>query len=230
MSAHYEKLIEDFKKLVLKERLSHAYLFSGGNESDREAKFSFAEALANFLEKGEFERPSNYLIERLVLEKSEEEGIGIDSVRFLKHFLSQQPILAKFRTVIIKDAEVLTLQAQNALLKIVEEPPPTALVILIVRNEESLFPTLISRLQRVHFSPSGEVKVEPASDWKNFSLDEIIEKDQIDQFFELLLADIRSDPIRNCEKLKAVLKRLTVMKQFNTNKRLQLRTLASWLS
>ncbi|MCX6702622.1 MAG: hypothetical protein NTW60_02035 [Candidatus Wolfebacteria bacterium] len=227
----YQKLQSDFIKLAEMNKLSHAYLFFGGNESDREEKFKFAVSLANLIERKKFEIPEFSLGELFILKKSEDGGIGIDSARLLKNFLYQKPIFSEKRAVIIRDSEDMTPEAQNAVLKIVEEPPTGSLIIFIVRNEESLLPTLTSRLQKVHFSvlPPAIVSARSAS-WKDFSIDDILENNKEDEFFESLLAGLAEDPLKNWMKLKEVLKRLVSIKQFNTNKRLQLRALEASLA
>lgn len=242
-SMSYEGLWKNFGKLIYKNRLSHAYLFFGGNENDREIKFLFAMSLANFLERKVFEPPSKPLNELLAMRRNEAGAIGIDEVRSIKHFLYQQPVFSRYRIVIIREAENLTPEAQSAILKIVEEPPEATLIILIARNENGLFPALSSRLQKIYFpdrvteivqsggSPQAPDRKELKKSvrWSDLSLDEIIKDNKIDNFFELLLADLSKEPVKNCEQLKEVLCRLTLIKQFNTNKRLQLRVLGARL-
>ena len=224
----YKEFQKIFEKLIEKDRLSHAYLFFGGNESDREAKFSFASSLANFLETGNFRYPEKNLQETLfVRSEPEEKKIGIDSVRNLKSFLFQTPAISRFRVAIIRDAEELTPEAQNAILKIVEEPPPSALLIFIARTEDNIYPTLASRLQKFYFPAAGKSKDKPSP--HSVSFEETIENDSIDDFFESLFREWRKEPVKNFAKMKNALRRLTYVKQFNTNKRLQFRALDSLL-
>jgi DNA polymerase III delta prime subunit len=226
---NYEKQKTDFIRLIENGGLSHAYLFFGGNEPDREEKSKFAISLANFIEKKKFEISQVSLGELFILKKSEDGSIGIDKVRLLKNFLYQKPIFSEKRIVVICDSERMTPEAQNAVLKIVEEPPADSLILFILRNEESLLPTLVSRLQRVHF-PALPAEIKQSAGWKSFSIDDVLENGKEDEFFELLLADLAKDLQKNWMKLKEVLKRLVLAKQFNTNKRLQLRALETLLS
>ncbi|MBI3638513.1 hypothetical protein HY227_02110 [Candidatus Wolfebacteria bacterium] len=221
-----KKLADDFKKLIKKDKLSHAYLFFGGNEKDRENKFKFAESLANFLENGIFEPPQKMLIELLSISKNEGGTIGIDVVRAVKNFLFQKPIVSKYRVLIIKDSESLTTEAENAILKIVEEPPESSLIIFIARNEDNISRTLASRLQKIHFPASPENALsEKIADWKSFSFDDAILEENIDNFFESLIFDLKKDPIKNFRKIKGVLGRFVLIKRFNVNKKLQMRFL-----
>ncbi len=57
------------------------------------------------------------------------------------------------RVFIVDDADLLNIHAQNALLKILEEPPPGVVIILVTSAEQELLPTIRSRSQRVYFGP-----------------------------------------------------------------------------
>lgn len=233
----YENLIDDFKRLVENNRLSHAYLFFGGDERNRQEKFVFAQSLANFLENGIFEEPVQLLRETLIIllddsvQPEKKRTIGIDEIRFLKYFLWQKPTNSIRRVTIIKEAEILTPEAQHAALKIVEEPPESALIIFIANSEDSLFPTLNSRLQKIYFPQTRIIHGSKDQRVLRGSLadqrDSAFSDSEIDQLFENLINNFRKEPIKNSQQLKEILKRLTLIKQFNTNKRLQLRALIS---
>ncbi len=246
MPDNYEKLRESFKRLIKDGKLSHAYLFFGGDDRNHQDKFIFAQSLANFLENEIFEEPIKLLRETLILK----ETIGIDEIRFLKYFLWQKPTNSVRRVVIIKEAEVLTPEAQSAALKIVEEPPELALIIFIANSEDSLLPTLNSRLQKIYFSrlaysETTRIDADEYADLrgsttcddqkltapvaKSLSISDVqkLENEQIEEFFESLIKDFGKDLIKNSKQLKAVLNHLVLMKQFNLNKRLQLRALIS---
>src|SRR3989344_5650971 len=72
--------------------------------------------------------------------------ISIDQIRELKRLIFQKPISQKYKFVIIKKAHTLTVEAQNALLKILEEPPKSAIIILEAHNKSGLLPTILSRV------------------------------------------------------------------------------------
>ena len=152
----HEKLIEDFKKLVLDGNLSNGYLFFG---QPRVGKRIFAECLANFLETGEFAEPKN-LTDFLLIKPDEKGTIGIDEMRKLRNFLWQKPFASKRRTAVIDCSEAMTGDAQNAILKIAEEPPESSLLIIIVSDYERLWPTLQSRLQKIYFAPVVKTLIE----------------------------------------------------------------------
>lgn len=73
-------------------------------------------------------------------------SIGIDEIRNLKKHIFQKPIKNPFKLVIIANAHTLTLEAQNALLKIIEEPPQMAIMILESPHKARLLPTILSRV------------------------------------------------------------------------------------
>ncbi len=165
MLVGHELLISSFRSLVKSERLAHAYLFFG---PEGVGKKLFALSLANFLENPPASGDFNYDEARppifgdaVLIEPNEGKTIGIDEARRVKEFLHMKPNKSLKRTVIIDEAEFLTTEAQNALLKITEEPPDSSLLILIVRNPEVLMPTIGSRLQKIYFSslPEREVVV-----------------------------------------------------------------------
>ena len=74
-------------------------------------------------------------------------SIGIEEVRAVQHFLSRKPSQSNQNTVIIHNAEKLTLPAQHALLKTLEEPPGNSLIYLVTSYPDSLLPTILSRVQ-----------------------------------------------------------------------------------
>jgi DNA polymerase-3 subunit delta' len=79
--------------------------------------------------------------------------LGIDVIRhFLIDVAGHSPMRGKAKVFIIEEAERLNPSAQNALLKTLEEPPPTTYLILLTRSIDRLLPTTCSRCQHVPFS------------------------------------------------------------------------------
>lgn len=149
----HERLARDFERLISENALGHGYLFFGPR---RVGKRLFAISLARMLEQGDFSEsgegrpPLGDML--LIAPKEGAAGIGIDEIRELKQFLSQTPFTSPRRTAIVNDAQLLTDEAQNALLKITEEPPRSALILLVTDDPESLKTTLRSRFAQVSFS------------------------------------------------------------------------------
>jgi len=222
----YKNLQENFERLIKNDQLSHAYLFFGEEQEANQEKFTLAQSIANFLENGLFEKPENILKETLIISPDEKGVIGIDKIRILRYYLWQKPVASSRRLVIIENAENLTPEAQNAALKIVEEPPEAGLIIFIAKTSENLFPTLISRLQKVYFSSAARMNIDSNENKYKRNIDELtLSEFEVDKIFEDLLRDLSVDKIKNSQKLKEALSRFALIKQFNTNKKLQWRSL-----
>lgn len=73
-------------------------------------------------------------------------SIGIDEIRELKRRLKLKGNEGGHRAVIIENAESMTVEAQNAFLKLLEEPPEDVVLLLSVRDKTQLLPTVTSRL------------------------------------------------------------------------------------
>lgn len=82
--------------------------------------------------------------------KAEKKSISIDAIRNLKKHIFQKPVKSTFRLAIIEEADKLTTQAQNSFLKLLEEPPSTAKLILVTSKPKQLLPTVRSRLTTIN--------------------------------------------------------------------------------
>ena len=71
--------------------------------------------------------------------------ISVDAVRFIRSDAQSVPVEGDYKFYIIRDSEKMTVQAQNALLKILEEPPSFVVFIIICENSNLLLPTIRSR-------------------------------------------------------------------------------------
>ena len=153
---HNDK-IKAFQKLVREDALSHAYLFYGDSQI---GKCMFAKQFVSFLESGVFEVTERPLLDAKIVAPREGGVIGIEEIREVKKFLSQRPFLSPRRTVIFDGAHALTREAQGAMLKIVEEPPASTLIIFIATDGQVLFAPLLSRVMRVYFPRFSEEVIE----------------------------------------------------------------------
>ena len=161
-----ENKVEDFKKAIKENNLRQSYLFFGEPQI---GKFSFASSLVNFLENNEFVPPVGnrplidgefFLPDRQAGLPDESGSIGIDTIRRLKKFLYQRPVASSRRSAVFDSAESLTPEAQNALLKIIEEPPQFSLIIFIAHETSVFSPTLASRLTKVYFRRLSQKSIE----------------------------------------------------------------------
>ncbi|MGB4057175.1 MAG: DNA polymerase III subunit delta' [Alphaproteobacteria bacterium] len=81
------------------------------------------------------------------------DSLDVEEIRKIPPFLRMTSSEAGWRVVILDDADSMTRNAQNALLKILEEPPKNALLILVAHRAGGLIPTIRSRARMIGFSP-----------------------------------------------------------------------------
>lgn len=234
MSDNFKTIQDDFVNLVNGDRLFHAYLFFGEQTAEI---FEFSEKLASFLETNEFKKSVNFLNDLIVINKNENGNIVIDEVRNMQKFLYQSPNVSKKRTAIINNADGLTDEAQSGILKIIEEPPKDSLIILVINRENLLLETLRSRMGKIYFHKTQK-DTEPSTGRarKNAEKENVRNLDNLktsaednDIFFKKTIIDLSKNLSQNSVILKEVLKRLSLMKQFNLNNKLQLKLLNFYL-
>jgi len=252
-----ERKIDDFKKAIKENKLRQSYLFFGEPQL---GKFTFAASLVNFLESGEFAPPTGGrpLIDAEFFRPDEAGSIGIEAVRQLKKFLYQRPFLSRRRSAVFDSAESLTPEAQNALLKIIEEPPSFSLIIFIAPEASVFFPTLASRFTKIYFSRLSQKLIEKFLK-ENFKIDSVrasliaqqsfgrigraIEimnqdtrykiqdtRDNIGGYLEELILSLRKNLFKNSSKLNWLLEREELLKRYNLNQKLQYRAIQNFVN
>ncbi|MEE8370150.1 MAG: AAA family ATPase [Dehalococcoidia bacterium] len=95
-------------------------------------------------------------VQVVTVEASEEEGpqhkdVGVDQIRAVERTIALNTFEGRALVVIIDPADAMTIGAQNAFLKTLEEPPPHVAFVLVAVGEERLLPTIRSRCRRVEF-------------------------------------------------------------------------------
>ena len=84
-------------------------------------------------------------------------SIGIDDIRKQIHdTIFIMPYSSQYKIYIVDEAEKMTVQAQNALLKTIEEPPSYAVLILLTASQEAFLPTILSRCVQLKLKPLGD--------------------------------------------------------------------------
>ena len=78
--------------------------------------------------------------------------IGVDDIRVILEQCTTKPLNCDYKIFILDENHMLTVQASNALLKILEEPPEFVIFIFCTTNPEKVLPTILSRVQRFNFS------------------------------------------------------------------------------
>lgn len=137
-------------------RPSHALLLTGSNGV---GKMCLAEAMIAVILQHEAKKLCQYPYFTTV--QPDKDSISIDAIRQLQRFMQLKTVGNQHqqlrRAVIIEHAESLTTEAQNAYLKILEEPPEDTLMVLTADNQRALLPTILSRLQVIPvYTPDEE--------------------------------------------------------------------------
>ncbi|MDP3004460.1 MAG: hypothetical protein Q8N43_03090, partial [Candidatus Azambacteria bacterium] len=145
MNFQYPKIINYLNGCLENNLLSHAYIFYGPDEdSKHEIVLWFANTIL---------RNKNFKFhpDLFFIKPGFNEEISIDWIRQLKKFLTLRPYSSEFKIVIIETAEKLNSYAQNALLKIFEEAPNHAIIILCAKTLDSISDTIVSRAIKLPF-------------------------------------------------------------------------------
>lgn len=90
------------------------------------------------------------------INKDKQETIKIDEIREMQTKILEKPIISQKKVYLINNAENMTKEAQNCLLKTLEEPPQFVTIILIANNENTILPTIKSRCTKLLFTEENE--------------------------------------------------------------------------
>lgn len=170
---------------------SHAVLIVGPTGS---GKLSLANNLAEAVLKLDSGKLDKYgYLKRI--EPIDDKVIGIDEIRDLERFLSLRvPIDNEFnRAVIVQDSQNMSLEAQNALLKLLEEPPEGTILILTVNHSQSLLPTIRSRTQTINLTKPAENEIKRYFSDQNHSDTKIKQAYSVSGGLPGLMSSILSD-------------------------------------
>ncbi|MFR0822464.1 MAG: DNA polymerase III subunit delta' [Clostridia bacterium] len=159
-----EKVKEMLEKAVTTHTVSHSYLFTGiEGIGKKEIARAFAQMI---LCENEEEKPCNTCKSCLQFENANhpdfmqieavERTIKIEQIRYMQEKIAEKPIVSSNKVYIIEDSDTMTKEAQNCLLKTLEEPPSYAIIILIATNESKLLNTIKSRCIKVPFQKIAE--------------------------------------------------------------------------
>ena len=144
----HEKQKQILKKMIEEDKIGHAYLFTG---KDGIGKKLVAIEFAKQVMSSETSDSFNETDFKIIL--PEKDSIKIEEVRNLIDEVYLKPTYSKRKVIIIDDADKMNMNAQNALLKVLEEPPVYATLILITSNKDKIIKTILSRVTEIKFSP-----------------------------------------------------------------------------
>jgi DNA polymerase III delta' subunit len=109
--------------------------------------------------------------DKLPKKEKKTDAISIDNIKGLKELAYLKPMVGKKRVFIIGQADKMTEEAANSLLKVLEEPPPDAHIILTSTNINLILPTVLSRCQVLTFSPVSQEDIQKRLVEKGFDGD-----------------------------------------------------------
>lgn len=164
----HHKERERLKRLVEGKKISQGYLFFGPESVGKSlCALEYASILVgepDFEPTRDKPHPFDVCIIRPERETkrgvTKQKSIGAEEMRDALLFLGRFPAAGNFRVVIVEDAHKLSLAAQNVLLKTLEEPNPTAVIILSTHEIGSIIPTILSRIEKFRFDyvPPEEIE------------------------------------------------------------------------
>lgn len=158
-----EKLLSE----IASGKLSHAYLIEGGEGCGKTyfARFAAAAVLCTGDKPPCGRCPSCVKAlagshpDLFYFSPDKKASMGVETVRDIKKSLFFMPNDGDRKVYIIDDAQKMTVQAQNALLKFIEEPPASVLFFIVADKKESLLPTVVSRTRIISLAPSDNADI-----------------------------------------------------------------------
>ncbi len=145
------KVKQTLNNIIQTKQISHSYLFVG---IEGIGKTLFAIEFAKLILQQEENAPD------LTIIQPEENKIKIEQIRAMQAKILEKPVLSSKKVYIIKEADTMTKEAQNCLLKTLEEPPSYIVIILIGKSEDRFLTTIKSRCAKIAFQPIPQQELE----------------------------------------------------------------------
>ena len=176
----HEQIIEHLQNAVTMDKVSHAYIING---PDKSGKMMLAEAFAQTLECEKLEdvvknaaQPSDVepcmechsckqamtknQPDIIYVRHEKPNTISVDDIRTqVNNDIVIKPYSSRYKIYMIDEAEKMNEQAQNALLKTIEEPPAYAILILLTTNAAAFLPTILSRCVTLNLKAVPDEKI-----------------------------------------------------------------------
>ncbi len=161
----HQRIIKHLSQSIKSGRLAHAYLFAGpAHLGKKTVAFNFISQLVGVNpEKGIY--PDILIIEPKLVGRQgvkKEAAIAISQIKKLQRQVSLYPYRLAYKIILIDQAEKMTLQAANCLLKTLEEPVGRTVIILISSRPWQVLPTISSRCQLLNFLPASGKQIKQA--------------------------------------------------------------------
>lgn len=176
----HEQIIEHLQNAITMDKVSHAYIING---PDRSGKMMLAEAFAQTLQCEKLDETVAAADDSRAVEPCMEchsckqamgrnqpdiiyvrhekpNTISVDDIRTqINNDIVIKPYSSKHKIYVIDEAEKMNVQAQNALLKTIEEPPAYAIIILLTTNADTFLPTILSRCVTLNVKVVADEKI-----------------------------------------------------------------------
>lgn len=173
----HEEVIEHLQSAISTGKVSHAYVFSGESGSGKKLLATTFAMTLQCEEKGTDPCLKCESCKR-TLSKNHPDIIGVvhekpntisieEIRRQIVEDVQIKPYYGPYKIYIVNDADKMTVQAQNALLKTIEEPPAYAVLLLLTNNIDGLLPTILSRCVRL------DLRVVPDNLVKNYLMERL---------------------------------------------------------
>ena len=173
-----ERLVSFFEKALSSDSLSHAYTIEGDTGSGKKTLARYFATLA-VCENGNAcgkcascrESIADTNPDIMWIFPDGKTSLSVDKIRQMIETVSYRSIHGGRRVFIIDDAHLMTTQAQNALLKVIEEPPKNVIFFLLCKQRSKLISTITSRTQSLKLAPlSNEELLKIAPESNSFQL------------------------------------------------------------
>ncbi|MBQ2705672.1 MAG: DNA polymerase III subunit delta [Agathobacter sp.] len=151
----HNQIVDHLKNAIRMEKISHAYIFNGESNA---GKMMLAEAFAMALQcenhgdepcmecRSCHQAKEHNQPDIIYVSHDKPNVISVDDIRQqLNNDIVIKPYNSKYKIYIVDEAEKMNVQAQNALLKTIEEPPTYGIILLLTTNADSFLPTILSR-------------------------------------------------------------------------------------
>lgn len=166
----HDRIKEHLQNAIEMHKISHAYILNG---QEGIGKKSLARAFAKAVQCEEgtakacgkchscLQAESGNQPDIIWVTHEKPASISVDDVRLqVNSDILIKPYSSRYKIYIIDEAQKMTVQAQNALLKTIEEPPEYGILVLLTTNADSLLPTILSRCVTLNLKPLSNKEVE----------------------------------------------------------------------
>ena len=165
----HEQIIQHMSTALKNKKISHAYIFEGPNGSGKnllaktfakalECEAGYGDACGMCRSCHQMDTGNQPDVKWLTHDKPA--TISVDDVRTqINADIAIKPYSSKYKIYIVDEAEKMNEQAQNALLKTIEEPPEYGIIMLLTNNLEAMLPTILSRCIAFHLKPVDNYKI-----------------------------------------------------------------------